>query len=301
MEKPDNIPVSPLEEVTTFHSRTFDWKPFLTNTKHSYFHINRLETFVHEITFPSPPHRKPIFDFIYQRKGYSKRSKGLTMYEFGDSSIFFLPAYQITQHEIMTVETEGFFCHFDDQLFHYLPKNFLSDNYTFFQFQANPVVKLTATAMRNVEALLERLLELYKKEGIDKSIIATYLLTLFEEVKIALPCQAKKTKNAFFQITEQYKHALVNHIYQKQTVADYADFLNISPNYLNKCVINSINKTAQDLLNEMLILEAKTLLKYTDLQIAEIAVKLRNQTPSNFARFFKIQTGITPKEYLEMY
>jgi AraC-like DNA-binding protein len=48
------------------------------------------------------------------------------------------------------------------------------------------------------------------------------------------------------------------------------------------------------------ILEAKTLLKYSNLQISEIAVKLSDQTPSNFARFFKTQTGITPKEYLEL-
>jgi AraC-like DNA-binding protein len=50
----------------------------------------------------------------------------------------------------------------------------------------------------------------------------------------------------------------------------------------------------------MLILEAKSLLKYSNLQIAEIAVKLCNQTPSNFARFFKSQTGVSPKQYLQM-
>jgi AraC-like DNA-binding protein len=73
--------------------------------------------------------------------------------------------------------------------------------------------------------------------------------------------------------------------------------LNVTPNHLNKCVKTTTDKTAQDLLNEMLILEAKSLLKYSNLQIAEIAVKLCNQTPSNFARFFKSQTGISPKEY----
>jgi AraC family transcriptional regulator, transcriptional activator of pobA len=48
-------------------------------------------------------------------------------------------------------------------------------------------------------------------------------------------------------------------------------------------------------------LEAKTLLKFSKLQIAEIAVRLCDQTPSNFARFFKNQTGLTPKQYLELY
>ena len=50
----------------------------------------------------------------------------------------------------------------------------------------------------------------------------------------------------------------------------------------------------------MLVLEAKSLIKYSNLNIAEIAVKLSDQTPSNFARFFKKQTGVTPKEYSKM-
>ncbi|MDH4461230.1 MAG: AraC family transcriptional regulator [Flectobacillus sp.] len=42
-------------------------------------------------------------------------------------------------------------------------------------------------------------------------------------------------------------------------------------------------------------------MKFSKLQISEIAVNLFDQTPSNFSRFFKSQTGITPKQYLEMY
>jgi AraC family transcriptional regulator, transcriptional activator of pobA len=82
-------------------------------------------------------------------------------------------------------------------------------------------------------------------------------------------------------------------------LTDYADLLNVTPNYLNKCVKTAIDKTAQDLLKEMLILEAKTLIKYSQLNVSEIAIKLCDQTPSNFARFFKKQTGLSPKEYAE--
>ena len=84
-----------------------------------------------------------------------------------------------------------------------------------------------------------------------------------------------------------------------QNILDYADLLNVTPNYLNKCVKTAIDKTAQDLLKEMLILEAKTLIKYSPLNVSEIAIKLCDQTPSNFARFFKNQTGLSPKEYAE--
>lgn len=298
MEKQEKIPLLQFSELTSFYTRALDWTPFATNTKLEYFHINRLET--HILNSPILPHRKPLFDFLLVKKGNSIRSKGLTRYEFGESCMFFLPAFQVTQYDFMSKDTEGYFCHFDERIFHFLPKNFLNDQYPFFQFQAHPVIYLSETAMSNIEAILERLLVVYGKEGIKKSFIAAYLLPLFEEVKNELAIQPQKVKNAAFQITESYKNELVKHIYEKQTVTAYAKLLNITPNYLNKCTINTMNKTAQELLNDMLILEAKTLIKYSNLQMAEIAVKLRNQTPSNFARFFKSQTGFTPKEYAEL-
>jgi AraC family transcriptional regulator, transcriptional activator of pobA len=299
--KTEIIPTLQASDMLSFHSQTIDWQPVVTNPKHDFFHINRLEGFASKIAFPLPPHRKTLHDFIFIKKGFSVRSKGLSSYEFSSGSVFFLPAFQITQHEIMSDDIEGFFCHFDESIFQFLPKNYLNENFSFFQYQSMPLIKLSPETQIQVEFILNRLLMLYQGEQfIDKNLIATYLLTLFEEFKIEQPSQSKKTKNAFFDITERYKNALAIHIYQKQSIKGYADLLNVSPNYLNKCTKFSINKTAQELLIEMLILEAKFLLKYSNLQVSEIAVKLCDQTPSNFARFFKSQTGITPKDYLEL-
>lgn len=299
MGKAEKIPTFDTDAGMLFFSNTIDWQPILSNIKHRFFHINRLETLVNDLNFPLRAHRKTIFDFLYLKKGTSKRSKGLTMYDIGESSMFFLPSYQITRHETMSNDVEGFFCYFDDKIFEVLPKNYLPNNFSFFQFQANPVVNLSPSTQRIVEGILERLIVIYEDEnGTDKFLIAAYLLVLFEEVKKEMPQQIRKAKSAFWQITEQYKDALVKYIYEKHTVSEFANHLNITPNYLNKCIKSSINKTAQDLLNEMLILEAKTLLKYSDLQIAEIAVKLGNQNPSNFSRLFKAQTGVSPREYI---
>lgn len=299
MGKSEKIPIIDTNVGTIFFSDTFDWHPILSNVKHQFFHINRLETIVNELNFPLPAHRKTIFDFLYIKKGYSKRSKGFTMYEIGESSMFFLPSYQITRHENMSRDVEGFFCYFDDKIFEVLPKNYLSNNFPFFQYHSNPIVNLSPTTQRIIEGILERLIVIYEdRNGFDKFLIAAYLLVLFEEVKKELPTQTKKTKSAVLQITEQYKDALVKYMYEKHTVTEYAILLNITPNYLNKCIKNSLGKTAQDLLNEMVILEAKMLLKYSDLQIAEIAVKLGNQNPSNFSRLFKAKTGFSPREYI---
>ena len=46
-----------------------------------------------------------------------------------------------------------------------------------------------------------------------------------------------------------------------------------------------------------MVLEAKTLLKYSDLSIQEIAYRLNFSTQSFFGKYFKHQTGMSPTEY----
>jgi AraC family transcriptional regulator, transcriptional activator of pobA len=301
MNKQEKIPVIKADQLNDFHYNNIDWMPTISETKHQYYHINRIEDYVNFLKFPLPPHRKTVHDLIFLTKGKSVRRKGLNNFEFKASELFFLPAFQLTEHESMSNDSKGFFLHFDEKIFHFLPKNFLYENYHFFQIQSNPIISISAETTASIEVILNRLLFLYEDpRETEINLIAMYILAFFEEIKKELPASIKKTKNAYSQITDQYKNALALHIYQKQSITDYAQILSISPNYLNKCVKNSINKTAQDLLNEMLILEAKTLLKFSNLQIAEVAIKLCDQTPSNFSRFFKNQTGISPKEFLEL-
>lgn len=301
MTTKEYIPTLIPSEMNNFHSHTTTWRPFMSSQAHQEYHINRLEDISNKSSFQVLPHRKTVHDFIFLKKGISKRSKGLNKYEFGPSSIFFLPAHQITQHEMISDDAEGFYLHFDEKIFDYLPKNYLSEQFPFFQFQSNPVIQMSEKTLTNIEFILNRLLDLYKEENTaNKNLVSYNLLVIFEELKKEIPLQIKKTKNSFFEITERYKNALGQHIYKYQNISDYARILNITPNYLNKCVKTCTDKTAQDLLKEMLILEAKTLLKYSDLHISEIAIKLCDQNPSNFARFFKKQTGMTPMEYLQM-
>ena len=69
------------------------------------------------------------------------------------------------------------------------------------------------------------------------------------------------------------------------------------PNHLNKCVKAATGKSAQDLLSEMVLLEAKVLLRQTSLSVNEIAFKIGKEDTSDFIRFFKSKTNLTPTEY----
>jgi AraC family transcriptional activator of pobA len=296
------IPVLRPENSMDFHFESIEWLPLFSGVHHELFHINRLEDYRDKLKFPLPPHRKTVYDFVFLKRGFSKRSKGLNHYTFGAGEFFFLPPYQITTHELMSEDVEGYFCHFDAQLFGMGLFQTSLDNFSFLQFLSHPLVKVPLEAQKPILNSLERLESLYlQAQRNDLELISVYLLSLLLEVKKYVKGDTQSRQNSTaVHITQQFKNALMQEIYRKQTVVEYADLLSVTPNHLNKCVRAATHKTAQDLLNEMLILEAKSLLKYSNLQIAEIAVKLCNQTPSNFARFFKSQTGVSPKQYLQM-
>ncbi len=283
---------------------------------HHLFQINKLEDYRDKIRFPLPPHRKAVYDFLFLTNGKTRRSKALNPYEIGENTFFFLPAFQITSHDFMSADTEGYYCHFHFDIFtnHLLQHNILQ-NFPFLQFISSPIVEIDEAIQANIIHILHRLemeyqnmsnLELRGSKNVNREtpdltpdfdIITVYLLALFTELNRFYTSSASLKNTTYFLVTQNFKDALSRYIYEKRLVSEYADLLSISPNHLNKCVKKATGFSAQDLLNEMIILEAKVLLKQTDYPINEIAYKLTQQNHSDFSRFFKLKTGMTPKEY----
>jgi AraC family transcriptional regulator, transcriptional activator of pobA len=278
----------------------------LTANAHENFHINRVEDYFRMVNFPLQsdlqPRRMTVYNFFFLTKGYSSRSKGLDTYDFGENTFFFVPAYQITTHKFVREDVKGFYCHFNLELLtaNHKPKDLFND-FPFLEYNSYPLVTINDETKVFVSHLLERLLIEYKTDkNCRYDILRAYLMALFTELKPFIETSKPVSTNASTVITEQYKKALSQYIYQKQKITDYAEMLSVSPNHLNKCVKKVMGKSAHDLLNEMLLLEAKVLLKQTNLTITEIAYKIGKNEISDFARFFKSQTGMRPSEYRMM-
>jgi AraC family transcriptional regulator, transcriptional activator of pobA len=298
MPKPTSIPIWQLDEMSVHHFGQAQTPLFGSTTQHI-FHINKLEDYLDKLNFPLPPHRKPVYDFLFLTRGTTRRSKALNNYEIGADTFFFLPAHQITNHDFMSKDTEGYFCHFDFDIFtKNLPELNILRDFPFLQFIGDPIVEINASIRPFILNLFQRLEAEYKQEKIDNfNIIAVYLFTLFSEIKRFYNPSVSTKRSSALTITQNFKDALSNHIYEKQKVSEYANMLSVSPNHLNKCVKHATGQSAQDLLNEMVLLEAKILLRQTDLSINEIAFKISQQDASDFSRFFKAKTGFTPKQY----
>lgn len=259
----------------------------------NHFEIHRIEEHKGRIRFPLLPHRKTINDFIYLTSGSVVRSKGLEVFEFQANQLFFLPAHTITSTHAVSNDAEGIYCHFSDELLNNNPIR----EFSLFDISTCPIVTVPEVRRELILSFLNRLLEI---EPNRKDLQSLYIQLFVSEVYLVYEPHNRPSKNSALLITEKFKKTLLQSIYQNQTVASFAELLNITPNHLNKCVKAATNKSAQDWINDMIILEAKVLLRQSNMTISEIAFELTNQDVSDFGRFFKNKIGLTPKEFRDI-
>jgi AraC family transcriptional activator of pobA len=87
------------------------------------------------------------------------------------------------------------------------------------------------------------------------------------------------------------KAPVVNH------VAYYATRLNTSPQNLNAVCKKNVSLTASQVIAGYIIKEAQRQLYYTPKSVSEVAFALGFSDKSNFTKYFKRYTGITPGEF----
>lgn len=93
-------------------------------------------------------------------------------------------------------------------------------------------------------------------------------------------------------------HALVTrHFREEHFVGFYADKLAISVQYLARIVRGGTGKSVNAIINELLTMEARTLLSSTQSTVGEIASRLGFSDAAGFCKFFKRNTGRTPLSY----
>ncbi len=98
-------------------------------------------------------------------------------------------------------------------------------------------------------------------------------------------------------LATHFQQLLEQHYLSRQSVQAYAELLNVTPKHLSQAVSNTLGRRAYDLIVDRLLIEAKKLLRYTDLSVAEVAEYLGFEEPTHFARFFKRKLVLTPLEY----
>jgi AraC-like DNA-binding protein len=134
-------------------------------------------------------------------------------------------------------------------------------------------------------------------------LIRNYVnLLIHQGLKMAPAVSAIKHHNAseriaslFLELLErQFPIDSMEHALRLKKASHYAESLSVHVNHLNHVVREVTGKSTTMHIAERVIIEAKALLKHTDLTIAEIAYCLGFEYPNYFNNFFKKNTGLTP-------
>ena len=99
------------------------------------------------------------------------------------------------------------------------------------------------------------------------------------------------------QIFERFIGLVSEYHTSERGMAFYADKMCLTPKYLSKLIKQTSGRSAPDWIDSFVILEAKNMLKFSDMAIKEIVYKLHFPNQSVFYKFFKAHTGMTPTEY----
>ncbi len=83
----------------------------------------------------------------------------------------------------------------------------------------------------------------------------------------------------------------------ERRVGAYADRYAITADHLSDLLRKRIGRSAMEVLQDRLILEAKRLLLHSSLSVKEVGFALNMEDPAYFSRFFKKATDLTPGEY----
>lgn len=95
----------------------------------------------------------------------------------------------------------------------------------------------------------------------------------------------------------EFIQLLHQHHRSQRNLSFYASKLCITPKYLSLVVKKVTGRSASQLIDDYVLLEAKNLLRYTDMSIQQIASELNFPDQSTFGKYFKHFTGMSPSVY----
>lgn len=182
-----------------------------------------------------------------------------------------------------------------------LPKDFDVFN----KMKYNPCLEISDENMKElleyhsfIAQMCDKEKHVYRKE-VAKSLLCALIALigsfyLEEEINTH-----SKINSRSEEIVEEFSDLLMQYRRKERNASFYADKMYITTQYLSRTLKKISGKSINYWINEAVILDAKVLLKSSNMTVVQISEELNFPNPSFFGRFFKQYAGITPLKYRE--
>lgn len=240
--------------------------------------------------------------FMVCLKGWCKMNINLQEYEISEGMMGIVLPDQIVQHDDCSEDFSGLFIAiskgFVDGVLPTMQQLFP----LFFMIKERPCVRLTSEdlqSFREYHSFLWSKVKL-KDNPFRTEITQGLLMALFYEIFNIYQgnnVQERIPKSRKEDLFERFLRYISESYKEERSVSHYADKMFLTAKHLSTVVKDVSGKTAGEWIDDLVILEAKALLKSSELSIQEIADELHFANQSFFGKYFKHHTGLSPKEY----
>lgn len=240
--------------------------------------------------------------FMVCLKGWCEMKINLQEYALSEGMMGIVLPDQIIQHDDCSEDFSGLFIAiakgFVDGVLPTMQQLFP----LFFMIKERPCVHLSSEELQSFKEYHSFLWSKVKlkdnsfRTEITQGLLMALLFEIFNiyqgnNVQERIP---KSRKEDLFErflryISESYKEV--------RSVSHYAEKMFLTAKHLSTVVKEVSGKTAGEWIDDLVVLEAKALLKSSELSIQEIADELHFANQSFFGKYFKHHTGFSPKEY----
>lgn len=250
---------------------------------------------------PELPHQLKFYNLIFFTEGSGRHFIDFNWYPVQQNSLVYLTKDQINAFEF-SEKLKGYCIIFTEEYFVDSFSN-LTDDFVFRLFNPelfSPILQISQNS--DFLSYFNLLLQEYgNSSSFNHKIIIDSLLTI-------LISKAENLKqNMTFHISDSSKIILYQNfislieknLTKSRSANFYAKELAISYKHLNTICKELINKTAKNVIDDFIILQAKRNLINSTTNSSELAYKLGFEDPTNFTKYFKKSTGLTPKSFIK--
>lgn len=233
-------------------------------------------------------HKHDFFEIIYITEGFGKHTIDFQPYELVKNTVHIIKPGQVHEWSLDEFHNEydGYIFLFSSELF---SSNRLIDE--LFLYNAQPFVKLQEPIRKHFDSLVLMLENELKVASTNDLISALFSALLGYLLKAKT-----KDENVYVQDSRirQLLELIEEHYMNEKAVYFYAKVLNLTTKRLNELTKKYLDQTVSSLITKRVITEAKRDLIYSDFSIKSISDKLGFNDNSQFSKFFKKSTGLSP-------
>lgn len=194
--------------------------------------------------------------------------------------------------------TDSFFCKTENDATFLRSSILFSDLFSHAQINLQENASMFLSLFRLMEMEVENERDI-SQDAILKNLLHSFLLLSERERRKQDFIEIKKGVNLDYVLL--FKDLLEANYRKLKKASEYADKISITNKQLNHATSKILDRSPKQIINERVMLEAKRLLAHTHESVKEIGFKLGFQEPTNFTKYFRKHTGLTPVEFREQY